>query len=42
MLRVVALYKSKPVLVRILYGALFASYLTTLGLLLRAQFFLAG
>jgi hypothetical protein len=42
MLRVVALYKSQPTLVRVLYGALFASYTATLGLLLRAQVFLAG
>jgi hypothetical protein len=42
MLRVVALYKSHPTLVRVLYAALFASYTVTLGLLLRAQVFLAG
>jgi len=41
MLRVVALYSSKPVMVRVLYATLFASYLTTLGLLLRAQVFLS-
>lgn len=42
MLRVIALYKSNPVLVRVLYGALFTSYLTTLGLLICAQVFLAS
>jgi hypothetical protein len=42
MLRVVALYNSKPVMVRVLYATLFASYLATLGLLLRAQLFISG
>ncbi|CAG8750003.1 3714_t:CDS:2, partial [Acaulospora colombiana] len=39
MLRLVALYKSKPIIVWLLYIALFVSYGATFGLLFRAQFF---
>jgi hypothetical protein len=42
MLRVVALYKSRPVLVWILYGGLFGAYACAFGTLLRAQVFLIG
>jgi hypothetical protein len=42
MLRLVALYKSKPIIVRLLYIALFVSYGATFGLLFCAQFYYAG
>jgi hypothetical protein len=42
MLRVVALYKSRPVLVWILYGGLFGAYTAAFALLFRSQVFLAG
>lgn len=39
MLRLVALYKSKPWVVWLLYGTLFASYIATLGLLIQAEIY---
>lgn len=42
MLRLVALYKDRRPLVWLLYGTLFASYIASLGLLLRAQLYFAG
>lgn len=39
MLRLVALYKSKPIIVWLLYISLFVSYAATIGLLFRAQLY---
>lgn len=39
MLRLVALYKKKTVVVWFIYGAFFTSYIATLALLIRAQVF---
>lgn len=42
MLRLVALYKSKPWVVWLLYGTLFSSYIATLGLLIQAEIYFKG
>ena len=42
MLRLVALYQSKPWVIWLLYFTLFSSYACTLGLLIRAQLHFKG